>query len=389
MIDVTPPGNSPLVDCGGDVRIVYDSLRYRWYVSAFNVVWPMEQRGLCVAVSNSSDPLGGWWVASMTPAGQTFDFMQLNHTQGRIVVTDTGDRPIRAIDSVHAGEGNFSNVITWPRPHPGVMVPVRDPRGTGYTYLAVWSDNLDGIVLYRNRLGLPGTEQQWRFAVPGLLRGFISPVFAPNGSFTAAASPSVTEAWFDWHTRTVWVAGTTACQNGFRACAFAAQLGLWKGNGNADLTGGSDGLGAIEPAVIPVVYAMRTLDAPYNTLWPSLAVSGNGGVVLSAMGVSLFMWPTHVATIIPSNATSIVGTAATASVQAVCQHPNLAGLLAGLPGLSCSGDGFGPGTFGTNARGPDYQECAPDPTNFNAVWCVAQYWGGNQWYHHVTQIYAP
>src|SRR5262245_24488247 len=68
VTDVSPPGNSSLQGCLGDGRLVYNALWNRWIASAFNNV-VRAQRGICLAVSKSSDPLGGWDGGSGVPAG--------------------------------------------------------------------------------------------------------------------------------------------------------------------------------------------------------------------------------------------------------------------------------------------------------------------------------
>jgi hypothetical protein len=349
VTDVSPPGMAPLGGCSGDPQIEWDHLQRRYVAIAFNVIHPATERSLCVAVSKSSDPLGGWWVISATPAGGAFDRPRLSHTQGRYCVTDTGGTPLRCYLASDAVNAEFSNVWIWPRPHNGIIVPVRRPMGTGYVYLGLWIESAipSGafVRLYRYRAGL--VDEQWTFFVPGLGRtvASITPGGPLGSTFQATATPSISQAGYDWHSRTVWMAGNTTCGNGAWVCAYVAQLGLVDATGMVDLDSGLPITGQ------PTTFRAWTLDGNYaqHTLWPALAVAGNGGGVASAMVTSPTQWPTHVASFIPSpTATAppipsrtedIVGVLPTASVENVCRHPTISSWLPANPGFSCSGNG--------------------------------------------------
>src|SRR5262249_46620186 len=109
---------------------------------------------------------------------------------------------------------------------------------------------------------------------------------------------------------------------------------------------------------------------------PALAINPNGGtIILTALGTSQTMVPTHV---VGLTSVTDTGEGNMGSVQ-----DGAAAL--GNPNLTPTGNGSGPGPphpHGADIRGPDYLDAVPDPST--GVWFVGQWVSANQWWEHIT-----
>jgi hypothetical protein len=111
----------------GDPYMVFDELADRWYVNAFNA----DASGLILAVSQTNDPTGAWFIYNLNNVGGFPDFAKPGYNKDAIFIsyndfgTHGGNAAVATIDKAQAIAGILVDFISNPPPQFRAMPPAQ------------------------------------------------------------------------------------------------------------------------------------------------------------------------------------------------------------------------------------------------------------------------
>jgi hypothetical protein len=111
----------------GDPYMVYDDLANRWFMNAFN----SDASGLLLAVSQTSNLLGAWFIYNLNNVGGFPDFAKPGYNKDAIFIsyndfgTHGGNAAVATIDKAQAIAGTLVDFISNPPPQFRAMPPAQ------------------------------------------------------------------------------------------------------------------------------------------------------------------------------------------------------------------------------------------------------------------------
>ena len=113
----------------GDPYVTYDDIADRWYINAFD--GDGNNIGLFLAVSQTNDPTGAWFVYDLTNVGGLPDFAKPGFNKDAIFISYNdfgshgGDAAVAAVDKAQALAGNLVYFTSNPPPQFRAMPPAK------------------------------------------------------------------------------------------------------------------------------------------------------------------------------------------------------------------------------------------------------------------------
>jgi hypothetical protein len=338
----------------GDGRLHWDPQTSRWYYTGF-----ADNLQIGLAVSQTSDPRGGWWIGTISnPAHGPYDFMRSTFTDNYIVAHSLGtNSPVLIVPKAQAVQGNFGGVIERFLNLPGDATPVLGASGTGGEVRFVSIRPGGGWVTYRH---VVETNVTTVVNTPlGETFGFVS-AQSPSGQFSPGNF--LQQAWKDGNL--TWVTGAIAC--GSHPCVYVAAL---TDTDNA----------------APALFLKANNAA--GTVFPSVTTDLKGRAWLTAMETSATRFPSHVLALAQKDFDLSNGdqTSTVLSFLSVAQAIDAVGVDHYKQFYTETGYGEGTGpTVTGDGRGPDYLHATRDPVG--SVFLGGQWSCNNSWCLHTLVI---
>jgi hypothetical protein len=360
--DLNPFLGVPAVDAGlgaFDPRVLYDAMAGRWILTASATDPTNTYNQVFLAVSQTSDPTGAWYVYTIeeNASGVLYDQPMVGVSDDKVVVSWNDfaygyflGEETWVLDAAQLLQGQAADgVVFGPDDLRFRLVPAQDLSSTDTVYL-VYNDS-DPLDLVQNTsypalgvvaiTGDPAAgDVRWTEWDPA-----IAPTAPPPDAVQPAGAPLITTdddrlLSAVWQDGTLWTAGNDACQpqgaSGPQPCLRLLEVGTTDGAAVLqDFDAGAPGLALYYPAV-------------------GLDAQGDLFVALS--------W---------SSATQYASVGATGQL-AGAPTGTLAPLVPVMPGqgVYCGFDGSS--GAGTNRWG-DYSAAAQDPTDPAEVWVAGEY----------------